>query len=329
VTRYSRQDVLRILLISSRQLLGWERAGLIPALEHYGFPELTQLRTLRELQGLRMKPASIRNSVQAMRAVSGMSNPLLESAVVLAGSRLAFRHSGLMVDPIRRQLLFDFESLDRSRTVSVSDLPHAANHFQDRDRDLQALFVQAVHAEEQGRKPAAMELYGRILDLDPGYTAALINLGTLHYHQKQYDRAEELYRQATETDATYVLAFFDLGNVLDELQRPDESITAYQHAIALAPAYADAHYNLALACERKGERRRALVHWQIYVRLDRSGPWADHARGQIRKLISREGLAIAHRSESFRPQSRKCGSRLELVKPVNLVESTSASTISA
>jgi tetratricopeptide (TPR) repeat protein len=312
VTRYSRQDVLRILQISPRQLLGWERAGLIPAKEQYGFPELAQLRTLRELQHLRMKPRSIRNSVEAMQAVSGMSNPLLESAVVRTGRRLAFRHSGIMVDPIRRQLLFDFESAGGPHKVTVSMLP-AARTGGTRDRELQRLFLEAVQAEEQGRKPAAMDLYRSILAVDDSYTAALINLGTLHYHQKQYARAEELYRSATLADPMYVLAFFDLGNVLDELQRPDESIAAYARAIALAPGYADAHYNLALAYERKAERRRALSHWQIYVRLDKSGPWADHARGQIRKLLSREKLTIAHRGTSFHPPARHSSRRLELV----------------
>ena len=105
MTRYSRQDVLRILQISARQLLGWERAGLIPFLEEYGFPEMTQLRTLKSLQNTRMRPRSIRDSVAAMQAVSGVSNPLLESAVVRTGTRLAFRYSGAMVDPIRRQFL--------------------------------------------------------------------------------------------------------------------------------------------------------------------------------------------------------------------------------
>ena len=312
LNRYSRQDVLRILQICPRQLLGWERAGLIPALEEYGFPELAQLRTLRELQHLRMKPRSIRNSVQAMQAVSGMSNPLLESAVVRTGTRLAFRHSGIMVDPIRRQLLFDFESAGGPQTVTVSML-RPARSAGTRDRELQMLFLQAVQAEEQGRKTAAMEFYRSILAVDPSYTAALINLGTLFYHQKQYARAEELYRRATLADPSYVLAFFDLGNVLDELQRPDESIAAYTRAIALAPGYGDAHYNLALAYERKSERRRALTHWQIYVRLDKSGPWADHARGQIRKLLSREKLTIAHRTPIYRSQTRRSASSLQLV----------------
>ena len=315
MTRYSRNDALRILQISSRQLQGWERAGLIPGVEEYGFPELAQLRTLRELQTLRMRPASIRNSVQAMKAVSGMSNPLLEAAVVRTGARLAFRHSGTMVDPIRRQLLFDFETAgvgSRSGSIAVSMLPLLAKGA-GRDHELQTLFLRAVQAEEQGKKAAAMELYGQILATDSEYTAALINLGTINYHQKQYARAEELYRRATQADATYVLAFFDLGNVLDELQRPDESIAAYTSAVGLAPGYADAHYNLALAFERKGERRRALAHWQIYIRLDKSGPWADHARGQIRKLLGRERLSIAHRTTSYLPQRGRVSAALALI----------------
>jgi tetratricopeptide (TPR) repeat protein len=158
-----------------------------------------------------------------------------------------------------------------------------------------------------------METYNTILAADPAYTAALINLGTLYYHQTQYSRAEEHYRRATEADPSYVLAFFDLGNVLDELERSDESIQAYLRAISLAPGYGDAHYNLALAYERKGERRRALTHWQVYARLDKSGPWADHARGQIRKLLSREKLSIAHRTSSFRPQPQRSASLLQLV----------------
>jgi tetratricopeptide (TPR) repeat protein len=108
-----------------------------------------------------------------------------------------------------------------------------------------------------------------------------------------------LYRQATDKDPGYVLAFFDLGNVLDELERPDESIAAYQRAVTLAPRYADAHYNLALAFERKGERRAALRHWQAYVKLDKSGPWSEHARNQIRKLLDGEKLSISWRAAGY------------------------------
>jgi tetratricopeptide (TPR) repeat protein len=177
---------------------------------------------------------------------------------------------------------------------------------------VQELFLRAVQAEESGEKHRAIALYEEIVAVDPSFAPAYINLGTIHFHLRKYGRAEELYRRATETDPGYVLAFFDLGNVLDELQRPNESIAAYRQAIALAPRYADAHYNLALAHERKDEHRAALRHWEAYVRLDKNGPWSDHARGQIHKLLSREKLSIAWRADSFVPP-RKGAAALELV----------------
>jgi tetratricopeptide (TPR) repeat protein len=311
VTSYRRQDVLRILEISARQLQAWEKAGLIQQLESYSFQDLGQLRTLRSLREDEVPASSIRESIQAMKAVAGMSNPLLEARVVRTGTRLAFRHRGAMVDPIRRQLLFDFDRMDGSAPDAAA--PTSVRHIAAPDlRGLQERFHAAVQAEEAGEKQRAINLYQEILSIDPQYPAACINLGTLFFHLRQYGRAEELYRRATEADPGYVLAYFDLGNVLDELERIDESIAAYLRAVTLAPHYADAHYNLALAYERVGQRRNALRHWRAYTKLDNHGPWAEHARGQIRKLLSSEGIAIAYRADHFVPPS-KGRAALELV----------------
>ena len=296
MTSYSRQDVLRILQISSRQLQGWEKAGLISHRECYSFQDLGQLRTLRSLREEDVPAASIRHSIAAMQAVAGLSNPLQEASLVRAGSRLAFRCDGAMVDPIRRQLLFDFE---RVECVPIPAEACALQHGDQLTGSIQELFVAAVQAEEAGEKQRAVALYEQMLELDPDYAPGFINLGTIYFHLRQFARAEELYRKATEKDPSYVLAFFDLGNVLDELERPDESIAAYRRAVELSPKYADAHYNLALAFERKGERRAALRHWQAYARLDKSGPWAEHARVQIRKLLDSEKLSVAWRAEGY------------------------------
>ena len=62
MNRYSRQDVLRILRITSRQLSAWERAGLIATAADYGFQDLVQLRKLRDLRAMRISASSIRAS---------------------------------------------------------------------------------------------------------------------------------------------------------------------------------------------------------------------------------------------------------------------------
>jgi tetratricopeptide (TPR) repeat protein len=293
VSRYCREDVLRILRLPVKQLASWERAGLIASSEEYTFDELVQLRKLRDLTATRISVQNIRRSVAAMQKVSGMANPLLESAVVRQGSRLAFRQWGALVDPMTRQMAFDFELSPCAGMVVVrkngqEPAPHAA--------ELQEMFLRAVRLEEiPGRLPEAKQVYQALLEIYPGHAAAAINLGTIHYNEKDFAGAEQFYRRATKSDPDYALAFFDLGNVLDEQQRLDEAIEAYERALKLVPQYADAHYNLALAYERLKEPRKALRHWETYTRLDPTGPWANHARGQAKKILGGERLAIVTR----------------------------------
>jgi tetratricopeptide (TPR) repeat protein len=306
VTRYSRQDVLRILHLNTRQVASWERAGLITPTEAYSFEELGQLRTLRDLQAsaqtgavkarTRISARSIRASVDAMQRVAGLSNPLLQASAVRRGARLTFRHLGSLVDPLTQQLAFDFDVSAGQRLEIVRTNEVKQQSPAQRSAELQEMFLRAVQLEENpATMQHAVELYEVILSVQPQHAPALINLGTIHYNLRQFAQAEKLYRRATIADPGYALAFFDLGNVLDEMQQLGEATIAYQKAVALVPQYADAHYNLALAYERQGQRRRALRHWLTYVRLDPVGPWANHARDQARKIMKSEKLSIVSR----------------------------------
>jgi tetratricopeptide (TPR) repeat protein len=292
VTRYSRRDVLRILHLQASHLSTWERAGLITQHEQYSFEDLGQLRTLRDLRATRLSVRNISRSVAAMQRVSGLRNVLLESSAVRRGSRLIWRHAGSLMDPVTQQLAFDFETGPRETLrVRPGALDVARNTL-----NVQEIFLKAVRLEEKPETlPEAAALYESILRQDKSHAPASINLGTIRYNQGEFEVAERLYREATIADPEYALAFFDLGNVLDEMQRMDDAILAYRRAIALVPQYADAHYNLALAYERQGERRKALRHWLVYVRLDPVGPWASHAKGQARKILSGERLTIVSR----------------------------------
>jgi tetratricopeptide (TPR) repeat protein len=294
MSRYCREDVLRILRLPVRQLVSWEKAGLIASSAEYSFDELVQLRKLRDLVATRISVKSIVRSVDAMQKVSGMTNPLLESVAVRHGSRVAWRQYGALVDPVTRQMAFDFD-LTASCGMAVvrcrgqEPAPQVAGETQE-------MFLRAVRLEEiPGRIQEAKEVYETILELHPGHAAAAINLGTIRYNERDFAGAEQMYRRATESDPEYALAFFDLGNVLDEQQRLEEAIVAYERALKLVPQYADAHYNLALAYERMKEPRKALRHWTSYTQLDPTGPWSNHARGQAKRILANERLAIVTR----------------------------------
>ncbi len=295
MSRYCREDVLRILRLPVRQLIAWERAGLIAANENYSIRDLSQLRKLRDLTALRISVKNIRRSVDAMQKVSGMAEPLLHSVALRSGGeKLRFREWGALVDPMTRQMSFDFElSPAAGMTVVRASAPQSMTWLVSQTQEM---FQRAVRLEETvDGLSEAQDLYQSILQMQPSHAAAAINLGTIRYNQRDYSGAETMYRCATEADPEYALAFFDLGNVLDEQQRLGEAIAAYERALELVPQYADAHYNLALAYERMQEPRRALRHWTAYARIDSSGPWANHARSQAKKILGAERLAIVSR----------------------------------
>ena len=294
VHRYSRTDLLRILRLTARQLTAWEKAGLLAATETYSFFDLLQVKKVRDLCARRVRPAVIRESLQAMqKQVAGMENPLLEAGAYSTGARVVFRHEGKTLEPIAGQFVMDFDPSDRvvAADSKVRAIPT--------DEGIAELFARGIALEEEpSTQTEAIALYEKVLEIEPQHAAAHINLGTLFYNRQDYIKAEHHYRAAIEADPRYALAYFDLGNVLDETGRVPEAIKAYSTALLLAPTYGDAHYNLALAYEKMKQPRKALRHWRAYVRLDSTGPWSVHARNQVRRILTSDALKIVYRGKA-------------------------------
>ncbi len=290
---YSRADLLRILHLTPRQLANWERAGLIAAATTYSFSDLLKVKKVRDLCAMSVRPAVIRESLEAMqRRAAGMENPLVEAgASSTTKHRVAFRHEGRLLEPIAGQFVIDFSPGEKV----VTSTPIPAPEESPREDEAADWFARGIVLEENpATQTEAIAAYQKVLELDSAHAAAHINLGTLYYNRQDYSLAERHYRSALQTDPRYALAYFDLGNVLDETGRVQEAIQTYKMAIQLAPTYADAHYNLALAYEKTREPRKALKHWQAYIKLDTTGPWSVHARNQIQRILQADGLKLVH-----------------------------------
>ena len=80
---YSRAHLLRILHITPRQLANWERKGLVTSAEAYTFSDLLELKKIRDLCAMSVRPNVIRESLDAMRKqASGVEKPLLEAGAL-------------------------------------------------------------------------------------------------------------------------------------------------------------------------------------------------------------------------------------------------------
>ena len=290
---YSRADLLRILHVTPRQLLNWERVGLVTPAGAYSFSDLLEVKKVRDLCAMSVRPAVIRESLDAMRKqASGVEKPLAEAGTwSTAKHRVAFRHQGRLLEPIAGQFLMDFS--ERENVLTSTPVPKSDPS--PRENEVAVWFARGIALEEDPNTQAdAISAYHQVLEIQPSHAAAHINLGTLYYNRQDFVLAEKHYRKAIESDPRYSLAYFDLGNVLDETGRVQEAILTYKTALQLAPTYADAHYNLALAYEKIREPRKALRHWQAYTKLDTAGPWSVHARSQIKRILQADPLKLVH-----------------------------------
>ena len=231
---YSRADLLRILHITARQLANWERKGLTASAEAYSFADLLEIKKVRDLCAMSVRPNVIRESLDAMRKqASGVDKPLLQAgAWSTAKHRVAFRHDGKLLEPIAGQFLMDFS--EREKVLTTTPVPR--HEPTPREHEVASWFARGIALEEDpSTQTEAIAAYHRVLDLDPVHAAAHINLGTLYYNRQDFGRAEKHYRHAIESDPRYALAYFDLGNVLDETGRVAGSRPDLQDCAATGP----------------------------------------------------------------------------------------------
>jgi tetratricopeptide (TPR) repeat protein len=287
----SRADVRRKFGITERQLQSWEREDLIPSAKHYSFSDLIAIQTLIKLRENRIQAKQIGRALQSLRSkLSDIKQPLSELRISSDGKRIAVQLAGHRMEALTGQILFDFEASQMGEVTSLPPAKIDANRL----RDSEYWFQHGLELEETGAPvESAMEAYRKAVSLNPEAAGAMVNLGTIYYRMRKYPEAETFYCDAVEADPTYPLALFNLGNLYDELGRSEEAFVYYRKALALNPDYADAHFNLALLCERTGDNLKAVHHWKIYLKLDRTGEWADIARKQLERL--RQATVIQRR----------------------------------
>lgn len=279
---YSRDEVRRQFGLTERQLKGWEQESLLPPARSYSFSDLIAIRTILELRGQGFRSRKIAEAVDSLRRkLDGVKQPLSELRILSDGKKIAVRLSGQKMDALSGQIIFDFDASELGGVKTFPPRKRAVNRL----RESEAWFQKALALEETSAPvEGIIEAYERVVELNPQAAGALVNLGTIYYRQRKFSDAEKYYKQAITADPSYPLAEFNLGNLYDEQGRLNEAFDHYRRALALNPQYADAHFNLALLCERTSDPLKAVHHWKCYLKLDRSGPWADIARRQLEQL---------------------------------------------
>jgi tetratricopeptide (TPR) repeat protein len=108
---------------------------------------------------------------------------------------------------------------------------------------------------------------------------------------RQYgpDRRDSLalYDEALRDAPDYLGVYIHIiqGNIYRSTGEVRTAIQAYQAALALNPRAPMAHYGLALAHEKRGQRIQAVIEWETYLRLAPTDERAEIARQHLQRLM--------------------------------------------
>lgn len=284
---YGREDVRRIVDVSERQLRAWEKQGLVDAGASFGFADLLALKTLKRLRELDVPARQIQRAIQSLKArLEDVEHPLAQLRITAEDRRITVHIGRNRMEPISGQLLLDFDAREIEKLRSFPLKAAAAEPANEtKERLAEHWFQRGLALEETGAPAAdAVAAYGKAIDLNPGASGALVNLGTIAFRMRKLKEAADYYARAANADPHYPLAQFNLGNLHDERGDYAAARKYYLEAIRLNPRYADAYFNLALLCERNGDLLQAIGYWQAYLKLDSTSTWAGTARKQLDRL---------------------------------------------
>ena len=278
--RFSREEVQRILDLTSKQLDYWDRLRLVSLRKEqnnrfYNFHDLIGLRTVKQLIESGVPASRLGRALAALRkGILNSHAPLNELRIHSDGRDVVVERDGVRLDPLSGQLVMNFDTREMGEKVRVMS-----------GRSAEELFEAALDSETDGQAAEqTITAYERALIANPHKLEALINCGTLYYEMGNLDRAKEYFCRAVESDSQSPLAHSNLGSVLEELGHLEEARQHLRSAVRIEPGYSDARYTLALVCERMNAFAEALEHWQQYVALDPHSPWSDFARKRIAEL---------------------------------------------
>lgn len=284
---YSRAEVSRLFGIPESRLRYWDRTGFLsPSAQHgvrrrYTFQDLIGIRTAKAMLEKGVPLRRVRKSLEALRtALPDVVRPLSELRVIADGRRVVVRDDKALFEPRTGQLVIDFEVRELRDEVVRVLRPRAIDPA--RRRAAYEAYLEGCRLDEdEATFDRAEAAYRKAIALDPSLANALTNLGNLRFRRGDAVEAKHLYERALAIDPEQPEAWYNLGFLAFEHGEMMEAAHLFNRAIGSDPSFADAHFNLAMTLEELGRTREARMHWQAYLELEPTGPWAEIAKKHL------------------------------------------------
>lgn len=134
----------------------------------------------------------------------------------------------------------------------------------------------------------AKKNYERAIKLDPKYSEAINNLGTIYYAQKSYRRAIGLYKRSLRYSDPSASIYANLGAAYFARKNYKEAMKWYQEALQLDPDVFEHHSTFGTLMQERTVDERATFHLYLAKMYAKSGA-NDRALIYLRKALE-EGV---------------------------------------
>lgn len=105
------------------------------------------------------------------------------------------------------------------------------------------------------------------LQIDPNNAGAEYVLGEIARQAQQWDEATKHFSRATSLDGSFADAFLGLGTTLISQRKFAEAVSPLEKAVRLEPRNPAAHYGLAMAYSRTGQKKNADREFAIHRQM--------------------------------------------------------------
>ena len=113
---------------------------------------------------------------------------------------------------------------------------------------------------------------------------SLHNIASIHFADKQYDKAREAANQALEYNSHYAPSWELLGRLFVQQGRDIQALAALNQAVLEFPGFMEAHWELAQLYIRQGNKDQGIVHLREVLRLDPTGVLGSMAEESLQSL---------------------------------------------
>jgi tetratricopeptide (TPR) repeat protein len=146
-------------------------------------------------------------------------------------------------------------------------LKHAEAAVEAHPASFEAHLLRALSLSGVNRTDEAIAEYEGILERDPDYSVARLNLGVLYYRQGRMEEAISQYETVLQKSPHDADAHRKLGALLAAEGRLSEALPHLTKSVEISPQSAASHVELATALAIHGEPRDAVVHYQAALAL--------------------------------------------------------------